>query len=118
LSATGATGASSPAPSSAIVTGAIIGGCVGGLLIIGAIVAFVAIRKRKSKSIRPTPAATHATKEAFPPREPREYVTIPLKAMGADYDLGGISEIPPNASADYGNAGLQNYGDGRLDPNL
>jgi hypothetical protein len=88
------------------------------VLIIGAIVAFVAIRKRKSKSIRPTPAATHATKEAFPPREPREYVTIPLKAMGADYDLGGISEIPPNASANYGNAGLQNYGDGRLDPNL
>jgi hypothetical protein len=45
---------------------------------------------------------------------------IPLNAMGADYDLGGIPVIPPEAKpsvTNYGPAGLAqpDYGDGRLD---
>jgi predicted outer membrane repeat protein len=94
--------------------GAIIGGCVGGVLIVGGIVAFVALRKRKS-SRSATPATTPATPAS-------EYgavgPAIPLNAMSADYDLGGIPVIPATV---YGNSGLAqqqaDYAQGRLEPN-
>jgi hypothetical protein len=89
--------------------GAIIGGCIAGALIIGGIVAFVVIRKRKS--IQPVAPA------AAPPSEYGAVGgAIQLNAMGADYDVGGIPVVPPDV---YGNAGLAqaDYGEGRLDPN-
>jgi hypothetical protein len=96
--------------------GAIIGGCIAGVLIIGGIVAFVVIRKRKK--------IQHVAPAAPPAAPPSEYGAvggaIPLNAMGADYDLGGIPVIPPEAKpsvTNYGPAGLAqpDYGDGRLD---
>jgi hypothetical protein len=90
--------------------GAIIGGCIGGVLLIGGIVAFVVIRKRKQ--IQPVAPA------AAPPSEYGAVGgAIQLNAMGADYDVGGIPVVPPDV---YGNAGLApqpDYGEGRLDPN-
>jgi hypothetical protein len=80
--------------------GAIIGGCLAGVLIIGGIVALVVIRKRKS--IR------SAVPAAAPVAPPSEYGAvggaIPLNAM--DYDVGGIPVIP-----------AREYGNGRLDAN-
>jgi hypothetical protein len=92
--------------------GAIIGGCIAGVLIIGGIVAFVVIRKRKS--IR------SAAPAAAPAAPPSEYGAvggaIPLNAM--DYDLGGIPVIPPDVYGKTGVAQQQaDYGEGRLDPN-
>jgi hypothetical protein len=93
--------------------GAIIGGCIAGVLIIGGIVAFVVIRKRKK--------IQHVAPAAPPAAPPSEYGAvggaIPLNAMGADYDLGGIPVIPDAERNNYGPAGLAqpDYGDGRLD---
>jgi hypothetical protein len=90
--------------------GAIIGGSVVGVLIIGGIVAFVVIRKRKSiRSVAPAAAPVAPASEYGAVRGP-----IPHNAMGAAYDLGGIPVIPPDV---YGNAGLAqqaDYGEGRL----
>jgi hypothetical protein len=89
--------------------GAIIGGCIGGALLIGGIVAFVVIRKRKQ--IQPVAPA------AAPPSEYGAVGgAIQLNAMGGDYDVGGIPVVPPDV---YGNAGLApqpDYGEGRLEP--
>jgi hypothetical protein len=84
---------------SADTLGAIVGGCVGVLILVG-IIAFFVIRKRKSS------ASASAS--------------IPLNGVGADYDLGGgvrVPVIPPTASAIYGSVGLKqaDYGDGPLD---
>jgi hypothetical protein len=101
--------------------GAIIGGCVAGVLIVGGVVACVATRKRKSSR---TGAPAAAPLGAQPSQYGSVGGAIQLNAMGGggDYDLGGIPVIPPDvvgAVKNYGNAGLArpDYGDGRLDPN-
>jgi predicted outer membrane repeat protein len=96
--------------------GAIIGGSAAGLLIIIGVIAFVVLRKRKTGAGKqpavPAPAAS--SKSAYG----SVANAVPLNAMGADYDLGGIPVIPPDVpAANYGVAGLQahpEYDSGRL----
>jgi predicted outer membrane repeat protein len=71
--------------------GAIIGGCIAGVLIIGGVVAFVVIRKRKQKS---PPAAS-----ADAPRSTSEYGPIALK----EYD-DPSSVRAPHTSENYGSS--------------
>jgi predicted outer membrane repeat protein len=73
--------------------GAIIGGCIAGILIIGGIVAFVVIRKRKQS--QPTASASAAN-----PNPKSEYGPIALK----EYDDPSSVRAPHASDSNYGSA--------------
>jgi ascorbate-specific PTS system EIIC-type component UlaA len=96
--------------------GAIIGGSVAGLLVIIGIVVFVVLHKRKTGAGKQPAASAPAASSNSAYGSVAN--AVPLNAMGADYDLGGIPVIPPDVPApNYGVAGLQahpEYDSGRI----